>query len=431
MSETRIHFPFREHELENGLRVILHRDTSTPVVAVHVMYHVGSKDERPGRTGFAHLFEHMLFQGSEHVDKGEHFRHIQNAGGTANGSTSFDRTNYYETLPSNELDLGLWLESDRMGFFASAITPEKLENQRGVVKNERRQVMENRPYGLAGETILHRAYPEGHPYAHHPIGSMEDLDAADVEDVRDFFETYYTPNNATLVVAGDIEYDDALGRVREWFGELPSGGDPPRREVPDVDAREEVRERIEDRVQVPRVYLVYHSPSFRDPDFEVADVVAEILSGGKSSRLHRELVYRRQLAGDVDASAWPLEDSGLLWIEATARPGVDAEALESALRETVRTLREEGADEEELEGARNRLKRSELSSLNNVGDRADALAHAAVLRDDPDLVNRIFERYAAVERPEAEAMARRILRRDRLTVLHVVPGSGADEEMAA
>lgn len=431
MTESQIRFPFRDHELENGLRVLLHRDPSTPVVAVHVMYHVGSKDERPGRTGFAHLFEHMLFQGSEHVEKGEHFLHVQNAGGTANGSTSFDRTNYFETLPSNELDLGLWLESDRMGYFASAITPEKLENQRGVVKNERRQVMENRPYGLAGETILHRAFPEGHPYGHHPIGSMEDLDAADVEDVRQFFGTYYRPDNATLVVAGDIEYGDALERVRKWFGEIPGAGSPPRRDIPDVEDRGEVRETLEDRVQVPRVYLVYHAPSFRDPDFEVTDVMSEVLSGGKSSRLHRELVYRRQLAGEVDASAWPLEDTGLLWIEATARPGVEADELESALRDTLEDLCREGAAEGEVEGARNRLKRSELSSLNNVGDRADALAHAAVLRDDPELVNRIFDRYAAVERPDADEMARRVLRPERLTVLHVVPASRADEERAA
>jgi zinc protease len=431
MTDSEIHFPFREHALDNGLRVILHRDTSTPVVAVHVMYHVGSKDERPGRTGFAHLFEHMLFQGSEHVAKGEHFLHVQNAGGTANGSTSFDRTNYFETLPSNELDLGLWLESDRMGFFASAITEEKLENQRGVVKNERRQVMENRPYGLAGETILHRAFPEGHPYAHHPIGSMEDLDAADVEDVREFFRTYYRPNNATLVLAGDIEHADALERVERWFGEIPAGDEPPRQEVPELEAREEVRATLEDRVQVPKVYLVYHAPSFRDPDFEVTDVVAEVLAGGKSSRLHRELVYRQQLAGEVNASAWPLEDTGLLWIEATARPGVEAGTLESALRETLDRLLEEGADEEEVAGARNRLKRSELSSLNNVGDRADALAHADVLRDDPDLVNRIFDRYAAVERTDAEEMARRVLRPDRLTVLHVVPASPAGGEKAA
>ena len=239
MSADQVHFSYREHVLDNGLRVILHQDRSTPVVAVHVMYHVGSKDERPGRTGFAHLFEHLLFQGSEHVPKGEHFRLVQNAGGTLNGSTWFDRTNYYETLPSNQLELALWLESDRMGFFAPSITQEKLDNQRGVVKNERRQSYENRPYGLAFETVLAEAYPEGHPYRHPTIGYMEDLDAASLEDVHDFFDTYYGPDNATLVVAGDVDPDRALAKVERWFGDIAGGDPPPEVEVPRISGRGE------------------------------------------------------------------------------------------------------------------------------------------------------------------------------------------------
>jgi zinc protease len=431
MAPSAIHFPYDEHVLDNGLRVVHHRDDSTPVVGVHLMYHVGSKDERPGRTGFAHLFEHLLFQGSEHVAKGEHFRWVQSAGGTANGTTSFDRTNYYETVPSNRLGLALWLESDRMGWFAPGITQRKLDNQREVVKNERKQVMDNRPYGEAVEAILENAFPEGHPYRHHPLGAVEDLEAATLDDVHDFFRTFYRPNNATLVVAGDVERDVAFEEVDRWFGGIPAGEDPPRREVPPPSDRGEQRVTLGDRVQVPRVYMVFHAPSFRDPGFVTADVLAEVLGGGKSSRLHRELVYRRRVAGEVSVASWPLEASGLFRVVATGRPGVDVDTLEGAVRETLGELLDDGPDAAEVEGARNRVKRTELSSLNNVGDRADAFAHAAVLRDDPGFVNRIFDEYAAVGTDEVAALARKVLRPERSAVVRVVPEGGAGREAAA
>ena len=423
-----VHFPYREHTLDNGLRVVLHEDRSTPVVATHVMYHVGSKDERRGRTGFAHLFEHLLFQGSEHVSKGEHFRLIQNAGGTLNGSTWFDRTNYYETVPSNQLDLALWLESDRMGFFAPGIDQEKLDNQRGVVKNERRQSYENRPYGLAFETVLAEAYPEGHPYRHPTIGYMEDIDAAELEDVHDFFDTYYGPNNATLVVAGDVDPDEALERVRHWFGDIPGGDEPPRVDAPEPVRDGERRRTIEDRVQVPRVYCMYHAPPFTDPRFEASDILTSLLADGKSSRLHRELVYERELAGEVGAFTWPTEQVGMLWVVATARAGVDVADLEDGVREVLDRVREEGPAEDELEGARNRARRSLVRQLNNVGDRADAFAHAAVLRDDPDYVNRAFGRYDAVEREGVAEVAEGVLRDAGATVVRVVPSPSAERE---
>ncbi len=431
MTASQVSFPYREHELENGLRVVLHEDRSTPVVAVHLMYHVGSKDERPGRTGFAHLFEHLLFQGTEHVPKGGHFRLIQNAGGTLNGSTWFDRTNYFETVPSNQLELALWLESDRMGFFEEAITREKLENQRGVVMNERRQSYENRPYGMAFETVLAEAFPEGHPYRHPTIGYMEDIEAAELEDVRSFFRTFYGPDNATLVVAGDADPDGALAAVRRWFGEIPARGAPPEREVPEVEAPGERRRTIDDAVQVPRVYLMYHAPSFRDPEFEATDVLSSLLAGGKSARLHRELVYERQVAGEVNAFTWPTERTGMLWVVATARPGVDADRLEEEVRDTVGGLRDGGPEGWEVEGARNRARRSLVRRANKVGRRADAFAHAAVLRDDPGYVNRAFDRYAAVEPGEVAGLGDRVLRDDRLTVVRVVPGDGAGRETAA
>lgn len=419
-------FPFEDHTLDNGMRVILHQDRSTPIVAVHVMYHVGSKDERAGRTGFAHLFEHLLFQGSEHVPREGHFKHIQDAGGTLNGSTWFDRTNYYETLPSNELDLALWLESDRMGFFRAGITQEKLDNQREVVKNERRQSYENRPYGLAFETVLENAYPERHPYRHPTIGYMPDLEEASLEDVHDFFDQHYGPNNAVLVVAGDIEPAATLDRVERWFGDIPPRPVPERVRVPSPLGRGERRDTIDDQVQVPRVYLMFHSPSFDDPSFEAADALTFLLGDGKSSRLHNALVYERQVAANANAFTWSTEKVGMLFVVATARPGVTADALESAAREVIRDLRADGVGAEEMEGALNRARRSLVSHLNGVGDRADAFAHAVTLRDDPSYVNAMFGRYASLTTEAVTGLANEIFRSDRLTAVHVVPRADAE-----
>ena len=422
-----VHFPFESHRLDNGLRVILQQDRTTPVVAVHLMYHVGSRNERPGRTGFAHLFEHLLFQGSENVPREGHFRFIQNAGGTLNGTTWFDRTNYFETVPSNELDLALWLESDRMGFFAPSITQAKLDNQRDVVKNERRQSYENRPYGLAFETVIRNAYPPGHPYRHPTIGFMEDLDAATLEDVHAFFSTYYIPNNATLVVCGDFDLSHALARVEHFFGDIPAGDDPPPVAVPLLRARAEQREVITDRVQVPRVYIMFHSPSFNDPEFEAADVLTSVLADGKSSRMRRELVYERRIAGEVEAFTWPTESVGMLFAVATARPGVQAAELEGAMQSTIEGLRSEGTGEQELSGARNRVRRALIRRLQSVGNRADALAHAQVLRGDPTYVNQAFSRYDALTPQAVNAVAQSVLEPERRTVVTVVPAeSGGD-----
>ena len=422
MQGQSVHFDFEERLLDNGLRLVLEQDRSAPVVAVHLMYHVGSKYERPGRTGFAHLFEHLLFQGSGHVPKGEHFRYIQNVGGTLNGSTWFDRTNYFEVVPSSELALALWLESDRMGFFEEGITQEKLDNQRGVVKNERRQSYENRPYGLAFETLLGLAYPEGHPYRHPTIGYMEDLDAASLEDVHDFFRSYYAPNNAVLVMVGDLDPEEALAEADRWFGEFPAREVPAPPEVERIGGeRGERRGTIEDAVQVPRVYMLYHAPSFNDPAFEASDVLTSLLAEGKSSSLHRELVYERRIAAEVEAFTWPLEDVGMLLVVATARPGVAAPELEEAVDDVLDDVRTSGVTEDEVEGARNRARRSLVGQVNSAGDRADAVAHAAVLRDDPDYVNRAFDRYRAVERRDVLEVADATLRPERRAVLHVVP----------
>lgn len=416
-----VHFELRERTLENGLRVIVQEDHTAPVVSVHVMYHVGSKHESQGRTGFAHLFEHLMFQGSEHVVDDAHFRYVQDAGGTLNGSTWFDRTNYYETLPTNELELGLWLESDRMGFFESAITQEKLDNQRDVVKNERRQAYENRPYGLAMETILRMAYPEGHPYRHPTIGFMEDLDAASLEQVREFFRTFYRPDNAVLVLAGDVEAGRGFQLADRYFGSIPRGPGSPQVTAPPVEPSGAVREVMRDKVQFPRVYLFHHAPAFGQSGFEAADVLTCLLADGKSSRLYRKLVYEARIAQDVSASVYPTEDCGLCFIVATARPGVEATALEAAISESLEELREDVPGDAELEGAVNRSSRELVSTLNGVGGRSDAIATSATYLGRPGYVNELFERMRDVTPESVREVARRWIVPERRTTLYVLP----------
>jgi zinc protease len=413
-------FPYEERMLDNGLRVIAHRDPSTPLAAAHLMYHVGSKDEPPGRRGFAHLFEHLLFQGSLHVPEGEHFRRVQAAGGTLNGTTWFDRTNYWETVPSGDLDLALWLESDRMGWFLPAITQAKLDNQRDVVKNERRQSYENRPYGLAVETVLRRAFPDGHPYRHPTIGYMEDLDAASVDDVRDWFERWYGPNNAVLVIAGAVEPDIAFRKAEQWFGEIEARPVPPRVSVPEIRAGADGAEVLSDRVHAARVYLMHHAPAFPDPAFEPTDVLTSLLAEGRSSRLHRTLVYEQRIAADVSAFAWPTERAGMLWVIATARTGVEATELEEAVGEVLAEIRAGSVEEGEMEGARNRARRQLVRQLDSVTRRADLFAHAAVLRGDPDYVNDVFGRYESVSIEDVQRTAACLAPETR-TAVHVVP----------
>jgi len=416
-----VHFELKERTLNNGLRVIVQEDHTTPVVSVHVMYHVGSKHERPGRTGFAHLFEHLMFQGSEHVHDDAHFKFVQDAGGTLNGSTWFDRTNYFETLPSNELELGLWLESDRLGFFESAITQEKLDNQRDVVKNERRQSYENRPYGLAIETILRLAYPEGHPYRHPTIGFMEDLDAASLEDVRGFFRTFYAPDNAVLVLVGDLDVEYGFKMADKYFGEIPRGPGSPQVTAPPVAPGEEIREAIYDTVQFPRVYMFHHAPALGQPGFEAADVLGFLLSEGKSSRLYRSLVYEKRIAQDVTAQVWPTEDCGLSFIVATARPGVAAETLEAGILETLAEIHAGNISERETEGSVNRALRELVKLIDSVGSRSDAIATAATFLERPDYVNQLFGRVESVTPEAVVAVAKEWLVPERRTTLFVLP----------
>ena len=394
------HLPFERATLANGLRVVLHPDRSLPLAAVNLWYHVGSKNEKPGRTGFAHLFEHMLFQGSQNVGLHGHFTYLQQVGGVLNGSTWYDRTNYYETVPAHHLDLALWLESDRMGFFLPALTQEKLDTQRDVVMNERRQRVENQPYGLAVERLYEALFPADHPYHWPVIGYMDDIAAATLEEVRDFFRTYYAPNNAVLTVAGDIDPDDALRRIETWFGEIPAG--PP---VPPVSPvigalpplGGERRELLPDDVSLPRVYLGFRAPRYGERAWYAADLLAGALAGGKSSRLFRDLVYERQIAQDVSAYISPYEAVSTFNVIATARPGVAIETVEQALLEHLDRAAAAPLAAEELERSRNRMLTSFYSSLQKLDNRADLFSQFTTYFDDPGGVEREADRYREIE----------------------------------
>ncbi len=408
--------PFEESRLENGLRLIVHEDRSAPVVAVHLMLHVGSKNEVPGLTGFAHLFEHLLFQGSEHVPPGAHFVHVQEAGGTLNGSTWFDRTNYFEIVPSPALEMALWLESDRLGWFLAGLTEEKFEAQRSVVMNERRQRYENQPYGLWMEETLGLAYPEGHPYRHPTIGSMDDLAAATVDDARAFFRSHYRPGNATLVLAGDVDPDEARAAVERWFGGIPPAEGPSPPVVPEGRLETSPSLTREDDVELPRVHLTWHAPAWAKPGSLALDVAARVLAGGPASRLHRELVHRRRLAQDVTAVNYqPLEETGLFLVILTGKPGVEPAALTAAFDEVAAALANDGPTDSEMERSRSFLRLAHLASLESVGGRADALAHAAVLLDDPGYVSRRMEELDAVDGSEVRHTVR-----DRIATAHRV-----------
>jgi len=343
---------FERFQLDNGLRIVLAEDRTNPVVAVNLWYDVGSRNEQRGRTGFAHLFEHMMFQGSENVPDTQHIAHIERVGGSMNGSTWLDRTNYFQTMPSHWLDLALWLESDRMGHFLPALTQEKLDNQREVVKNERRWRVDNRPYGDWDERLQSMVYPPDHPYHHSVIGSMADLDAATLDDVAAFFRTYYSPNNAVLTLCGDFDHAHARASIDSWFGAIPRGPEPPGLPgTPAIDPiiGEEIRERIEADVALSRVYLAFRIPPLGSDEFPSADVTANVLATGKASRLYERLVREREIAQDAVAYAFPIvTGAAMLVIWATARPETAPEELEAALLAELASLASEAVDEEEV-----------------------------------------------------------------------------------
>jgi len=424
LSAQALHVPYQSFTLPNGLQVLLHEDHSVPLVSVNVWYHVGSSDEKPGRTGFAHLFEHIMFMGSQHVPTGEFDRLLEAAGGDNNGSTTEDRTNYYEDAPGNALPLPLWLDSDRMGFLLPEITADKVDLQRGVVQNERRQSYENRPYGLAEENILQRLYPPDHPYHWPVIGSMADLSAATLDDVRGFFRTYYTPNNATLAIAGDITPRATRQLVERYFGDIPRGPAVTRPEPPAVQLGADVYATIEDRVQVPRVYDAWHTvKAFADGD-AMLDVLANVLAGGRSSRLYKRLVYELQIATDVVAFQDGGRIDGKFELWATARLGHDLTELERVIDEEVRKIAQAGPTPREVERAQNSFEAQFLSRMERVGGfggKADQLNFYNYFVGTPDYFEKDLDRYRKVTAAEVQQAARRYLADAHRVVLSVVP----------
>jgi predicted Zn-dependent peptidase len=423
--------PIERKRLDNGLRVILSEDRRTPIVGVNLWYDVGSRNEERGRTGFAHLFEHMMFQGSANVAKGEHFALIQAAGGTLNASTWTDRTNYFETLPSHELELALWLESDRMASLLPAMTQEKLDNQRDVVKNERRLSVDNQPYGTAEERMQALIWPEGHPYHHSTIGSMEDLSAASMDDVSRFFATYYAPNNAVLTVAGDFDRDAAMAAIERHFGPIPANPTlpaPPSGDVP-VSLGGEVREVVADQVELPRIHLAYRIPPFGTDAHEAFNILSDVLGTGRASRLYRSLVRERQLAADVAAFVFPwAHGSTALGIWATARPEVSVETLEAQLLAEIDKLSTDGPTDEELARVRTLHAAAVEAGLEQIGERADRISQYACLFDNPDMVNTEVARYDALTAADIRgALGDRISADNRL-VLTYVPDEDQTED---
>ena len=416
--------PYETFTLSNGLKVILHEDHSVPVVSVNIWYHVGSGDERVGRTGFAHLFEHIMFMGSQHVPTGEFDKLLEAAGGDNNGSTTEDRTNYFEDAPANALPLMLWLDSDRMGFLLPEITAEKVDLQRGVVQNERRQSYENRPYGLAEENILKRLYPATHPYSWPVIGSMADLSAATLEDVRNFFRTYYTPNNATLAIAGDVTPADARQLAQKYFGDIPRGPDLTRPTPPPVQLTADVFATLEDRVQTPRVYNAWHTQKAFAPDDAALDVLANVLATGRSSRLYKRLVYELQIASDVVAfqDGGRLDGKFELWV--TARPGHNLGELQRVVDEEVRKLADSGPTLREVQRAQNTFEAQFLGRMERVGSfggKADQLNFYEYFAGQPDFFQRDLDRYLKVTPADVQRIARAYLADAHRVVLSLVP----------
>ncbi|RPI49888.1 MAG: insulinase family protein [Acidobacteria bacterium] len=417
-----MHIPFTQYTLENGLRVIIHEDRRLPMVAVNLWYHVGSKNEHPGRTGFAHLFEHLMFEGSQHYDKG-YFHPLQEAGAALNGSTNPDRTNYWEVVPTSAFELALWMESDRMGYLLPALTEQKFETQREVVLNERRQNYENRPYGLAASAVLAALFPSNHPYHWMTIGETADLKAAAFEDVREFFRTYYHPSNASLVVAGDIHTADALERVRAYFEEIPPGPKPAPLD-PLAGLAGERRLVLEDRVELPRLYLAWHSPAmFSDGDAEM-DLLSDLFANGKVSRLYQTLVYERRIASEVMAYQNSRELAGFWQVVATAAPGQTLEALRQAIDDELDRLTEQGPTSDEMERGHAQVEAQfvyRLQTLGGFGGKADQLNAYSVFLNDPGYFEQDLARYARVTADDLHRRVREHLRRDNRVVLSVVP----------
>jgi zinc protease len=423
-SPPKIELQYTQFTLPNGLRVILHEDHSVPMLSVNMWYHVGSARERAGRTGFAHLFEHLMFMGSGHVKPGEFDQWLEAAGGDNNGSTANDRTNYWINVPANSLELALFLESDRMGYLLDTMTPKTVDAQRDVVKNERRQSVENQPYGMAQVVLGEMLYPPSHPYHWPVIGYMEDLTAAGYDDVVAFFKKYYAPSNASLVVAGDLETASARKLIEKWFGDVKAGPPPEPMTMPGVALTAVQKKTITDRVQLPRLYLAWLTPRQFEPGDAALDMVSAVLAGGKNSRLFKRLVYDMQIAQDVSAFQSSQALSSSFQIIATPRPGHIVAELQKVIDEEIQKLQREAPTARELERSVNQVESSFYDRMERVGGfggKADQLNAYYTATGDPDWFNEDLARYRALSVGDVSAAAAQFLPLDKRVELIVEP----------
>lgn len=419
--------PFEKYTLPNGLEVILHEDHRSPEVAVDVWYKVGSRDEAPGHTGFAHLFEHIMFQGTKHIPEDKYFAYLQKAGASnVNGSTAADRTNYFEVVPSNQLELGLWLESDRMGFLLDRPSfKETLDNQRDVVKNERRQRYENRPIGILPEVLEETLYPADHPYHHPVIGSMADLTAASVDDVKAFFRTYYAPGNATLTVSGDLDRAKAKELIEKYFGPIPAGAPVLRRPGGEVRLAAPKRIAMEAKVQQPQLVIDYPSPANFAPGDRELDVLANVLGNGKASRLYKRLVYDMKIAQAVSASQQSQLLSSTFEITASPMPGHTLDEILAVIDDEVGKLQAAAPDAAELDRAKNQIESETVRSLESVLARAERLQSYNYLLGEPGYVTEDLRRYRAVDATAVQRYAREVLDHNNRVIVTVDPNPDA------
>lgn len=408
-----------EYDLDNGLHVILHQDASTPIVAVSVMYHVGSKNENPDRTGFAHFFEHLLFEGSENIKRGEYDSYVESAGGTLNANTSNDRTFYYEILPSNQLELGLWLESERM--LHAKVNIEGVETQREVVKEERRQRIDNQPYGTIVSEIMKRMYKK-HPYRWPVIGSMEHLNAAVEADYKQFYEDFYVPDNAVLSLAGDLDIEQAKKWVDKYFSSIPSSTKPVYRpDIVEPELTSEIRDTVYDNIQLPAVVQSYKIPAMGTEEFYAVSMMATLLSQGKSSRLNKSLVDDKQLALFVGAFPFDLEDPGVTIAFAMCNVGQDPATVEAAIDSEIDRVKTEVISDEEFQKLRNQIENDFISSNSRVAGIAESLANYHMYYGDAGLINKEIDRYLAVTKEDIMAAAQNYFNKDSRVVLYYLP----------
>ena len=411
---------YEKYFLKNGLEIILHKNNSLPIVAVNLWYKVGSSNEGKGKTGIAHLFEHMMFQGSQNVPKEMHFKFIQEAGGSLNGSTNFDRTNYYEKVPSNFLELIFWLESDRMGFLLPAMTQEKLTNQIDVVKNERLERYDNQPYGLAWEKLISNVYPYQHPYSWPTIGFLDDISGFTLEDVNQFFNTYYSPSNASMVVAGDFDDYKTKDLIEKYFGDIP-GRQPLITEIKDLNPLEEQKQIIQkETVQLERIYLAWRTDTAFSPNDASLDILADILTGSKNSRLYKNLVYEKEIAQDITAYQYSGKYAGHFMIAATAKPGVKLDEIKNEILKELENISSNGANEYELLRSKNGIKSSFIYSMQNVDNLADQLNFYNYFLAEPNSFNEDLKRYEKVSGNDVRNAATKYLLQN-FVELRIIP----------